>query len=271
MIPKLIHYCWFGKNPLPEDARRCIASWRKYCPDYQIIEWNESNYDVTTNPYMYEAYQAEKWAFVSDYARIDIIYQHGGIYFDTDVELLKPLDALRNDPLFCGWESNVDETGENNVAFGLGFGAEPQNCILKEILNIYSTLSFYNQDGTFNLAPCSVYQTMALKKHGLNTEKMTLQRLEYGTVYPCEYFSPKNYYTGEVLCTANTYSIHHYTALWLSPRERNMIQVRQKMRTRFGNKRASAICNHPIFYFFEYLYTEGPVSTFKRVGRKLKR
>ena len=94
MIPKVIHYCWFGGNPLPDEAKRCIDSWKKYCPDYKIIEWNESNYDVNSNEYMKAAYNEKKWAFVSDYARVDVVYRYGGIYMDTDVELIKPLDKF---------------------------------------------------------------------------------------------------------------------------------------------------------------------------------
>ena len=105
MIPKIIHYCWFGGAELPEKDRKCIESWKKFCPDYQIIEWNENNYDVTKNTYMYQAYQAKKWGFVPDYARLDIIYQHGGIYLDTDVELVKNLDSLLENDAFMGFVS----------------------------------------------------------------------------------------------------------------------------------------------------------------------
>ena len=115
MIPKVIHYCWFGKNELPEDAKRCIASWKKFCPDYEIIEWNETNYDVRKNKYMSDAYDEKKWAFVSDYARIDIIYNYGGIYLDTDVELLRPLDELLKDKMFCGWESRDSILDKNKI------------------------------------------------------------------------------------------------------------------------------------------------------------
>ena len=104
MIPKVIHYCWFGGNSLPEEAKRCIESWKKYCPDYKIIEWNENNYDVNSNEYMKAAYKEKKWAFVSDYARIDVVYKYGGIYMDTDVELVKELDSFLKDRMYCGWE-----------------------------------------------------------------------------------------------------------------------------------------------------------------------
>ena len=153
MIPKVIHYCWFGGNPLPEEAKRCIESWKKYCPDYKIIEWNENNYDVNSNEYMKAAYKEKKWAFVSDYARIDVVYKYGGIYMDTDVELVKELDSFLNDRMYCGWEMRdplLDKLGrsyENSVAFGLGFGAEKGHPALKKILDLYDRISFYNEDG----------------------------------------------------------------------------------------------------------------------------
>ena len=117
MIPKVIHYCWFGHNPLPERYKEWIKSWKRYCPDYEIVEWNESNYDVTKHPYMRAAYDAKKWGFVSDYARLDIIYENGGIYLDTDVELVKNLDELLYQEGFAG----VDSSGR--LSTGLGFGA----------------------------------------------------------------------------------------------------------------------------------------------------
>ena len=118
MIPKKIHYCWFGGNPLPELAIKCLESWKKYCPDYEIIEWNETNFNLDSCEYVREAYQAKKWAFVSDYARLKVVYDNGGIYLDTDVELIKSLDRLLKNKSFFGTET----TGV--VATGLGFGAE---------------------------------------------------------------------------------------------------------------------------------------------------
>lgn len=117
MIPKIIHYCWFGRNPKPELVQRCIASWKKYCPDYEIIEWNESNYDISKSAFMLEAYNCKKWAFVSDYARFDIINEQGGVYFDTDVELTAPIDELLVNDAFFAFET------ARNIASGLGFGA----------------------------------------------------------------------------------------------------------------------------------------------------
>lgn len=222
MIPKVIHYCWFGKNELPEDAKRCIASWKKFCPDYEIIEWNETNYDVRKNKYMSDAYDEKKWAFVSDYARIDIIYNYGGIYLDTDVELLRPLDELLKDKMFCGWESRdpiLDEkkiTYENSVNLGLGFGAEKNNIALKDILDLYEKLNFINEDGSLNLMACPHYQTEILKQYGLDDTKRTYQKLKDEIiVYPESYFSPKSMTTREITLTDETYSIHHFSGTWI--------------------------------------------------------
>ena len=138
MIPKIIHYCWFGGESLPESAIKCINSWKKFCPDYEIIRWDESNYDVTKNVYMKEAYEAKKWGFVPDYARLDIVYNYGGIYMDTDVELLKPLDDL----LGCNAYMGVEKPGI--VALGLGFGAEKGNSVIGDLLEEYNDKRFIN-------------------------------------------------------------------------------------------------------------------------------
>ena len=142
MIPKVIHYCWFGKNPEPDDVKQCIASWHKYLPDYEIKRWDESNYDVHKNQYMSDAYKEKKWAFVSDYCRIDVIYQYGGIYLDTDVEVIKSFDPLLSEEMFCGFESRdplMFKKGaiiEQSVNFGLGFGSVSGHKVLKQILEL---------------------------------------------------------------------------------------------------------------------------------------
>ena len=138
MIPKVIHYCWFGGNPLPESAQKCIASWRKFLPDYEIKEWNESNFDVNAIPYTAQAYAAKKYAFVSDYARFSILYDNGGLYFDTDVEVIRPMDDIIENGPFMGFE--IDASGidfKKAVAPGLGLGANPGLGLYKEILEHY--------------------------------------------------------------------------------------------------------------------------------------
>ena len=247
MIPKKIHYCWFGRNPLPDDAQKCINSWRKYCPNYEIIQWNEDNYDITKNQYMKDAYNAKKWAFVSDYARVDIIYQHGGIYMDTDVELIKPLDNFLEHGLFAGWENrdammdkmNIDY--ENSVNFGLGYGAIKNHPILKDILDLYETLSFYNPDGTMNLLACPVYQTNILKKYGLNDSKRTYQTFHDISIYPETYFSPKSQLTGEIILSSKTVSIHHFSMSWQDKNDKKYRELEWKLTSKIGYKSARRI------------------------------
>ena len=147
MIPKKIHYCWFGENEKPLLVIECIKSWQKYCPDYEIMEWNSKNYDVHKNKYMEQAYQAKRWGFVSDYARLDIIYQYGGIYLDTDVELIRSLDDLLETDGYIGFEKKVDEEcDEVYVNTGQGFGASAFHPVVKAMMDIYKEIDFVEQE-----------------------------------------------------------------------------------------------------------------------------
>lgn len=235
MIPKIIHYCWFGGKPIPQKYQQYIDSWRKHLPDYEIIRWDESNYDVHKCQYMSDAYKERKWAFVSDYCRLDVVYQYGGIYLDTDVEVIRSFDSLLNEQMFCGFESR-DSIGykkgcemEYSVAFGLGFGAEPYHPILKEMLDLYATLSFYNSDGSLNLVACPRYQTDILKRHGLVANNET-QRFDTGIAYSPEYFCPQSNVTDRMLyLTENTYSIHHFTVSWASKKDLKARDLKNKL------------------------------------------
>ena len=210
MIPKIIHYCWIGGNPLPESAKKCIKSWEKYCPDYEIIEWNESNYDFTSVPYMKEALEAKKWGFVPDYARLDIVYTHGGIYLDTDVEIVRSFDPLLALPGFAGFQD------PEQVNFGHGFGAEAGNPVIKKLMDSYLDKRFFKEDGTPDLTPSPRLNTDTLAaKCGLIPDG-TFQQLDGMTVYPTEYFCPKSFADGVTRKTKNTYSIHHFDASWFS-------------------------------------------------------
>ena len=219
-IPKVIHYCWFGKGKMPPLAEKCIKSWKKYCPDYEIICWNEENFDVTENRYMREAYEARKWAFVSDYARLKIVYEHGGIYLDTDVELIKPLDPLIEDVGFMGF----DEKGI--IATGLGFAAEPENEIIGNFLRDYDDIPFILEDGSFDLTPCPDRNTATLKCLGMDTS-VTDQVFMGIRFLPDEYLCPMDYYTGKKTITKNTYSIHHYSASWTSPVTKRTTRIKR--------------------------------------------
>ena len=139
MVPKIIHYCWFGGKSLPDEAKEYIESWKKYCPDTEIVEWNESNFDINCCQYVKEAFDAKKWAFVSDYARFYVLYKYGGMYFDTDVEMIKPIDDIVSNGAFMGIEAGRKVF----VAPGLGIGAEAGNEIFREILDYYENQTFY--------------------------------------------------------------------------------------------------------------------------------
>lgn len=233
MIPKKIHYCWFGGQPLPELAIKCIKSWEKFCPDYEIIEWNESNYDISKNKYMHQAYQMKKWGFVPDYARLDIIYNHGGIYLDTDVEIIKSLNELLNQKGFCGIEN-----GSKYIALGLGFGAEVNDPTIKLLLDSYADLSFI-KNGNPDLTPAPVINKTTLKDlYRYKRKKIT--KCGTLTVYPSEYFCPQNFITGELAITDSTYSIHHYSASWYGKTEKRAYELK-KYFSKYMPKRIGAI------------------------------
>lgn len=217
-LPKKIHYCWFGDGEKPELVKKCIASWKAFCPDCEIIEWNNSNFDITKNRYMHEAFQARRWSFVSDYARLDIVYEHGGIYLDTDVEIVRSFDELFDGDGFIGFEVPVDQA-DYTVNTGQGFGAKAHDPVIGAMREMYDSLMFIKEDGTQNLQPCPYYNTGALTNLGLVADN-TLQRVGDITVYPAEYFCPVNWKTHKREITENTYSIHHFDASWLTAKEK---------------------------------------------------
>lgn len=216
MIPKVIHYCWFGGKPLPKMALKCIESWKKYFPDYEIKQWNEANFDVNIIPYTSEAYKAKKYAFVSDYARFWLLYNYGGVYFDTDVEVIKNMDDIIAKGAFMGCERDARvNVGDMLVAPGLGLAANPGLGLYKEMLNVYKELHFVNPNGSYNQKTIVAYTTEVLLKHGLK-QMSGIQECDGVWIYPTEYFCPLNFYTEELKLTDNTRSIHWYTASWIT-------------------------------------------------------
>ena len=213
MIPKMIHYCWFGRNPLPESAQKCITSWRKYLPDYEIKEWNEDNFDVNIIPYTKEAYEARKYAFMSDFARFWILYHYGGLYFDTDVEVIKPMDDIIERGPFMGVEISANNGGTPKVNPGLGLGVNPGLGLYKILLEKYAILKFRNEDGSLNQATIVSYTTEVLKQNGLRPTN-EIQEVAGVWIYPADYFNPLDSLTGKLNLTANTRSIHWYMNSW---------------------------------------------------------
>lgn len=222
VIPRVIHYCWFGNKEIPEQNRKWLDSWRKFCPDYKIVEWNEKNYDVTKNKYMHEAYNAEKWGFVSDYARLDIIFNQGGIYLDTDVELIKSLDELLYQDAFMGM------SGNRNISLGLGFGARQGLEIIEKLRCEYDCCSFYAEDGSMDLTTVAVRQIPFFEKLGYQ-KNGEFQMLENVTIYPEKFLAGKSAFTGEIRPTKHTFAIHHYDASWVSEEQKMSTKRREKL------------------------------------------
>lgn len=212
-IPKIIHYCWLGGNPKPKSVLKCISSWKKYCPDYEIIEWNESNLNLDANLYTRQAYDAKAWGFVPDYLRLWIIYTYGGIYLDTDVQMVKSFDSLLTESGFAGFED------DDHIAFGLGFGAEKGNIIIKKIMDLYDELVFINEDGSYNRTPSPHYTSIVMKELGIRKNNGEVQNVFGFKCFPPEYFCPKSFTTGLLKMTKNTYSIHQFDASWYSEEE----------------------------------------------------
>ena len=252
MIPKIIHYCWFGHNPLPESAKKCIASWKKYLPDYEIWQWSEKEplndndddddnelralearrgarastnvndnhlfdklmpFDVNSIPYTQQAYEAKKYAFVSDYARFWILYKYGGLYFDTDVEIIKPINDIVERGPFMGIEVKAKEGEYPQVAPGLGLGVTPSHDLYQVLLDKYATLRFLNEDGSLNQKTIVKYNTEVLQEQGLLPSN-DLQEVAGVWIYPADYFNPLDSLTGKLKLTDNTRSIHWYMNSW---------------------------------------------------------
>lgn len=227
-IPHVIHYVWFGNNPKTDLILRCIESWEKYLPGWEIKEWNESNYDVSKSEYMKEAYIAKKYAYATDYARFDILYQFGGIYFDTDVELLRPITTEILDlPAFTGMESN------NMVNPGLVLASIPNNDFLKEMLSLYDTLNFRNQ--IENNITVVANTTDVLENYGYKKESR-IQCVKGITVYPSSYFCCYNLDLHEIDIKPESISVHHYAGSWMPMKELKKIRYKKIIKKIIGVK-----------------------------------
>ena len=220
MIPKVIHYCWFGPNKISKKTKKYINTWKKYCPDFEIIEWNEENFDINSNKFVLDAYNAGKYAFVSDYVRLYIVHKYGGIYLDTDVELFKTLDnQLLNHKAFFAIQQS-----DNLATTGLGFGAEKGNELIKKLFSMYNKIDF-NSSNIKNIA-CPILITDELYKIGFQRKNAT-QYLCNGdvVVFSSEYFDPISPSTTLNLKSTKTYSMHHYAASWLSKNKRTKRKI----------------------------------------------
>lgn len=212
MIPKVIHYCWFGKNKLSKSAKKCIKSWKKHLPNYEIIEWNENNFDINCNEYVREAYKSKKYAFVSDYARIYALYNYGGIYMDTDVEVIKSLDKFLCNDAFAGLEN---EYSIQTAVMGCCKG----NLLFKEFLEYYTDKKFIKDDKSLDLTTNVEIITNICKKYGviINNEIKSIRGF---IIYHKDYFCPLNHNNKQSDFSKNTHTIHHFEGSWISREEK---------------------------------------------------
>lgn len=252
-IPKKIHYCWFGGKPLPESAIKCINSWKKYCPDYEIIEWNENNFNIAEAcDYVKEAYERKKYAFVSDYVRFEVIYKYGGFYFDTDVEIVKPIDDLLEKPFFAIEINN----GLCDIATGLGMGSEPGNPIYKVVIDKYTKSRFILEDGSTNANTVVDTITSLFVELGFDQNSNAIQQIDGFTIFPVDYFCPMDYTSGSINITENTYSIHWYNMSWLSDKEKRWQQFSRKYKGKPDNSFVGKIIKVVYCYGTKELFTQ---------------
>ena len=216
IIPKKIHYFWIGGNPLPAQFQEYVDGWKRINPEYEIIRWDESNYDFSKIPYMKEAYDNKAWAFATDYARLDVIYQYGGIYLDTDVEVIKSLDCMLNDTAFFGFGCG------DRINAGIGFGAMPKHPMIKKMMDVYNDRHFVNPDGTLNKSACYYYQHPIMKQYGFKINNQ-YQKIDNIVLYPAEVMSPNGTDNMGNFYSEKTMSIHHGSNLWVTANEKQAI------------------------------------------------
>lgn len=236
MIPKIIHYCWFGDKEIPEQLKKYMASWKKYCPDYELKLWNEENFDINSNQYVKEAYENKKYAFVTDYVRLFALYNYGGIYMDTDVEILKPLDELLVHKAFTGFES------EGFVPTGI-LASEKNVPVFKELLDDYQTRHFVNDDGTFDMTTNTKTITQILFSKGMKMNN-TYQEFCDITIYPSDYFCPIDWKTKKKNITENTYVIHWFAGSWVQPKsaiQKLKDAIKKQLNKVFGKEKTKKI------------------------------
>ena len=225
MIPKTIHYCWFGGKPLPELALKCIDSWKEFCPDYEIICWDESNTDLNENDYIREAYENKKWAFITDYVRLKVLYEQGGVYMDTDVQVCKSLDLFLNNSAFSGFEN------DHQIPTGI-MASEAGHPFFKRLLKYYDGRHFVQKDGSFDQKTNVETITEIGSENGFIPND-TLQTVCGMTFYPHDYFCPKSHVTGEIHTTENTVCIHHFDGSWKTDEEIKNIQISQRLNSKY--------------------------------------
>jgi hypothetical protein len=234
MIPKIIHYCWFGGNVLPQLAKDCIASWQVYLPEYQIVEWNETNFDINLFPFAKEALENKKYAFVSDVCRLYALKTYGGVYMDTDVEVLRPLDIFLSKTAFSGFEN------DDFVPTGI-MASEPEGRWVTELLHYYDNLPFIKENGDFDMKSNTIIITELMKEKGFKMNNTFQEIEEYVSFYPNDFFCPKSYKTGNTDLTENSYCIHHFAKSWISKKDKWKNTFKLKLMKYFGSDKVEKV------------------------------
>ena len=261
MIPKTLHYFWIGKNPMGDKEKRCISSWKKYLPGFEIKLWNENNFDFSKNEYMVEAIKNKKYGFAIDVARLYVLYEYGGVYLDTDVEFIKKFDdKILDNKMFCCFE------GKRGINFGSIVGAEKANETIKYLLDQYKYRKFILKDGSLNLATCVKYQTQDLRKRlGIKLDNK-MQSKDGVSIFPSDYFDPKDPSTGAIGLTTNTYSIHHFAGTWLSDSDHKRLE---KKRAIMSKHRILGKVYADMYLFFSILKEKGIKSVFMKIKNRI--
>ncbi|TDL31817.1 glycosyl transferase [Jeotgalibacillus sp. S-D1] len=235
-IPKRIHYCWFGGKEKPEQIKKCMNSWRVHLSEYEIIEWNESNFDMNSNPYIKEAYENSKFAFVSDFVRVHALYTEGGIYLDTDVEVFKPFDDLLHHESFWGFEQ------EDFIATST-IGAAKGNKLIKVFLDSYQNKNFLKEDGSLNEETNVAIVTKIVSNYGVIMNGDFQEVEEIGAFYPQVFFSPYDYINCRNFKTEASYAMHHYYKSWLSPKAKLKSRIKETTAKLIGGENIYKIRN----------------------------
>ena len=235
-IAKIIHYCWFGDKQKSEFINKCISSWNNILEDYEIIEWNESNFNININNYVREAYEQKKYAFVSDYVRVYALYNYGGIYLDTDVEVFKKFDDLLENDSFWGFE-------EKDYIATSTIGAKKGNKLIKEFLDSYENRSFLNEDGSIDTLTNVTIVSEIISNLGIKLDG-TFQKIDnLAVIYPQEYFSPYDYINCYSKKTNNTYTMHHFYKSWVPFSARLKAFAKKSLAKTFGGENIARLRN----------------------------
>lgn len=229
-IPKIIHYCWFGRNPLPSLAIDCIASWKKHLPEYQIMEWNEDNFPFHEYRFAQEALDARKFAFVSDVCRLYALKKMGGVYMDTDVEVIQSLNPFLSHTAFSGFEN------DDFVPTGI-MASESNGIWVSELLDYYTDRSFVRLDGSFDTVSNTYIITQLMLEKGFVMNNLFQEINDYVAFYPNDFFCPKSYKTGKIELTNNSFCIHHFAKSWVSFGQKWKNIIKMKLMNLFGYER----------------------------------